>query len=187
MLVTKLGQCIRFDENDVRPTGRATMGVIGVNLSEGDSVVGMQLHTQGESLLFVSERGMGKRTLMDEFTIQHRGGKGVRCYKITDKTGKLVGVKAVNPEHEIMIITTEGIIIRIAVDDISVLGRSTSGVKLINLSDENISVASFAKVRESMNSEKEISEMEQELSEEMNDDSPSIPEELIETSDEETV
>ena len=169
ILVTKLGQCIRFDENDVRPTGRATMGVIGVNLSEGDSVVGMQLHTQGESLLFVSERGMGKRTVMDEFTIQHRGGKGVRCYKITDKTGRLVGVKAVNPGQEIMIITTEGIIIRIAVDDISELGRSTSGVKLINLSNEDITVASFAKVRESMNSDQELSELEEELNNEATD------------------
>ena len=174
ILVTKHGQCIRFDENDVRPTGRATMGVIGINLSDNDSVVGMQLHTQGEALLFVSERGMGKRTNMDEFTIQHRGGKGVRCYKITDKTGNLVGVKAVNPENEIMIITTEGIIIRLEVDGISVLGRSTSGVKLINLKDDTISVASVAKVREKMNSEEVVNELEKELEEDVDGDESTV-------------
>jgi DNA gyrase subunit A len=184
-LVTKKGQCIRFDENDVRPTGRATMGVIGVNLSEDDSVIGMQLHTQGEALLFVSERGMGKRTSLDEFSVQHRGGKGVRCYKITDKTGDLVGVKAVNPENEVMIITTEGIIIRIEVDGISMLGRSTSGVKLMNLKDDSISVAGMAKVREKMNSEEVVSELEKELEAEAKDGGKVI--EVIEEDDDEII
>ena len=141
--------CIRFSESDVRPTGRTSMGVIGINLSDQDEVVGMQLHTQGSHLLFVSENGLGKRTSLDEFTVQHRGGKGVKCYKITGKTGNLVGVKAVNNDNEIMLITTEGIIIRTMCDQISELGRITSGVKLINIDkDSDVRVASIAKVRE---------------------------------------
>lgn len=147
ILVTKYGQCIRFDVNDVRSTGRVSMGVRGINLGDGDEVIGMQLNTQGDYLLIVSENGMGKRTPMGEFTSQNRVGKGVKCYKITEKTGNVVGVKAVNEENEIMMITTEGIIIRISCSDISILGRITSGVKLMNL-DENVSVASIAKVRE---------------------------------------
>ena len=148
-LVTKFGMCIRFKETDVRPTGRTSMGVIGVNLTDQDEVVGMQLHTQGSHLLIVSEYGMGKRTALEEFGIQHRGGKGVKCYKITEKTGNIVGVKAVNEDNEIMLITTEGIIIRTMCDQISELGRITSGVKLMNLDkDSDVKVASIAKVRE---------------------------------------
>lgn len=147
ILVTKYGQCIRFHEKDVRSTGRVSMGVIGMNLSDDDEVVGMQLHTQGDYLLIVSEKGLGKCTRMEEFTTQNRGGKGVKCYKITEKTGNVIGVKAVYADNEVMMITTEGIIIRIKVDSISILGRITSGVKLINL-DEDITVASIAKVRE---------------------------------------
>ena len=148
-LVTKYGMCIRFSESDVRPTGRASMGVIGINLSDQDEVVGMQLHTQGSHMLFVSEYGLGKRTALEEFTVQHRGGKGVKCYKITGKTGNLVGVKAVNDDNEIMLITTEGIIIRTMCHQISELGRITSGVKLINIDkDSDVKVASIAKVRE---------------------------------------
>lgn len=146
-LVTKYGQCIRFHETDVRKTGRTSMGVIGMNLSDGDEVVGMQMESQGESLMIVSEKGLGKCTLISEFTAQNRGGKGVKCYKITEKTGNIIGVKAVNQENEVMLITTEGIIIRIKVADTALLGRITSGVKLINL-DENVKVASIAKVRE---------------------------------------
>ena len=146
-LVTKYGQCIRFHETDVRSTGRVSMGVIGMSLTDGDEVVGMQLNTQGEHLLIVSERGLGKRTSLDEFTAQNRGGKGVKCYKITEKTGNLVGVKAVNDDNEIMIINTEGIIIRMKVSDISILGRVTSGVKLINMEDD-VTVASITKVKE---------------------------------------
>ena len=146
-LVTKYGQCIRFKETDVRKTGRTSMGVIGMNLTDGDEVVGMQMESQGDSLMIVSEKGLGKCTLISEFTTQNRGGKGVKCYKITEKTGKIVGVKAVNHDNEIMLITTEGIIIRIKVADTALLGRITSGVKLINL-DENVTVASIAKVRE---------------------------------------
>ncbi len=149
LLITKHGQCIRFHEKDVRPTGRTSMGVIGMNLTDEDEIIGMQLNTQGDYLLIVSENGMGKRTFMNEFTTQHRGGKGVKCYKVTDKTGYVVGVKAVNNENEIMIITIEGIIIRLNVDNISILGRITSGVKLINMEDD-ITVASIAKVRESI-------------------------------------
>ena len=147
ILVTKYGQCIRFSDTDVRSTGRVSMGVRGINLSDGDEIIGMQLNTQGDYLLFVSEKGMGKRTSMSEFTTQNRGGKGVKCYKITEKTGNVIGVKAVNEDNEIMMITIEGIIIRISCSDISILGRITSGVKLMNL-DENVSVASIAKVRE---------------------------------------
>ena len=146
-LVTKFGMCIRFRETDVRATGRASMGVIGMTLTDGDEVVGMQLDHQGKSLLIVSEQGMGKRTSLEEFTLQHRGGKGVKCYKITEKTGDVVGVKAVNDEHEIMMITTEGIIIQIRMEDVPILGRITSGVKLINL-DPGVKVAQIAKVRE---------------------------------------
>ena len=149
-LVSKFGQCIRFRETDVRPTGRVSMGVRGMNLDDEDEVIGMQMDTQGDKLLFVSEMGMGKRTSIDEFTCQNRGGKGVRCYRINDKTGNLVGMKAVQDHYEIMIITTEGIIIRLKVSDISVLGRNTSGVKLMNINPESdVRVASIAKVRES--------------------------------------
>ena len=158
LLVTKYGQCIRFKETDVRSTGRTSMGVRGMNLSDRDEVIGMQLDSQGSELLFVSEKGMGKRTDMDEFTPQNRGGKGVKCYKITEKTGNVVGVKAVNEEDEIMIINTEGIIIRMKCEGISVLGRITSGVKLINLKDKDI-VASIAKVRKG---DEDDSEEEQE-------------------------
>ena len=151
-LVTKYGQCIRFKEKDVRSTGRASMGVIGINLAYDDEIIGMQLHTQGSHLLFVSENGLGKRTSIDEFSVQHRGGKGVKCYKITEKTGNLVGVKAVNEDNEIMIITTEGIIIRTMCEQISEVGRVASGVKLMDIDTKsNVKVASIAKVRESNN------------------------------------
>lgn len=146
-LVTKYGMCIRFKETDVRNTGRTSMGVIGMTLTDNDEVVGMQLDHQGDSLLIVSENGMGKRTELGEFTVQHRGGKGVKCYKVTDKTGYVVGVKAVTDENEIMMITTEGIIIQIRMEEVSLLGRITSGVKLINL-DDGVTVAQIAKVRE---------------------------------------
>ena len=151
-LVTKYGQCIRFHETDVRSTGRVSMGVIGINLQAGDEVVGMQLHSQGQYLLTVSEKGMGKLTPVDEFTAQNRGGKGVKCYKILEKTGNVVGVKILDQENEIMMINTEGIIIQMPCDNISVLSRVTSGVKLMNL-EEGVSVASVAKVRNSGNTE----------------------------------
>ena len=170
ILVTKYGQCIRFKETDVRSTGRVSMGVRGINLLDGDEVVAMQLNTQGYYLLVVSENGMGKRTSISEFTCQNRGGKGVKCYKITEKTGNVIGAKAVNEENEIMMITTEGIIIRLQCSDISILGRITSGVKLINLS-EGVTVASFAKVREKDEdkAEKESSE-DTENTEEISED-----------------
>ncbi len=166
ILVTKDGQCIRFKETDVRSTGRNSMGVRGMNLCDGDEVVAMQLNSQGYYLLVVSENGMGKRTCISEFTCQNRGGKGVKCYKITEKTGNVVGAKAVNEENEIMIITTEGIIIRLQCSDISILGRITSGVKLMNLTD-GITVASVAKVREK---EEEKQEGEQINEENLQDD-----------------
>lgn len=146
-LFTKFGQCIRFKETDVRSTGRTTMGVIGMNLAPDDVVIAMQLASQGDSVMIVSENGLGKCTLIDEFTAQNRGGKGVKCYKITEKSGNLVGVKSVSKDDEIMLITTEGIIIRMQVNDTTLLGRVTTGVKLINLSD-GIKVASIAKVVE---------------------------------------
>ena len=147
ILVTKFGQCIRFKETDVRVTGRVSMGVRGINLMEEDEVIGMQLTCQGDYLLIVSEKGLGKRTSVGEFTRQNRGGKGVKCYKITEKTGNVIGVKAVNSDNEIMLITTGGIIIRLECRDISILGRITSGVKLMDLKDD-ITVASIAKVRD---------------------------------------
>ena len=162
LMVTKQGMCIRFNETDVRSTGRTSQGVIGMNLSEGDEVIGMQMDTQGKDLLIVTEKGMGKRTLMEEFTPQRRGGKGVKCYKVNDKTGNVIGFKAVNDDNEIMLITTEGIVIRLECDTISELGRITSGVKLIRLDEENdITVASIAKVRDK-SPEESIAEFEAE-------------------------
>lgn len=161
ILVTKYGQCIRFKETDVRVTGRVSMGVRGINLVDNDEVVGMQMSSQGDYLLIVSENGMGKRTAVSEFSVQLRGGKGVKCYKITEKTGNVVGVKAVNEENEIMLITTEGIIIRLQCSGISILGRITSGVKLMDMA-ENISVASIAKVREKKEENAEETEVETE-------------------------
>ncbi len=148
-LVTKKGQCIRFLEKDVRVTGRVSIGVIGMKLNDDDHVVGMQIDSQGPKLLIVSENGMGKRTPIEEFTPQRRGGKGVLCYKITEKTGDIVGAKLVQDDHDLLLITTEGIVIRISVNDISVIGRNTSGVKLMNIDqDSDIMVASIAKVRD---------------------------------------
>ena len=170
-LVTKYGMCIRFKETDVRATGRSSMGVIGMSLGDGDEIIGMQLDHQGDSLLIVSENGMGKRTYLDEFTVQKRGGKGVKCYKITEKTGYVIGLKAVNDDHEIMMITTGGIIIQIPMEDVSTLGRITSGVKLINL-DDGVSVAQIAKVRE------KVSDGDQEF-ENIDDAMEDIPEEEI--------
>lgn len=152
MMVTKLGMCIRFKATDVRPTGRSAMGVIGMNLMDTDEVVGVQLNTQGDTMLIVSENGMGKKTDISEYAVQHRGGKGVKCYKITEKTGNVIGAKAVDDTREVMLITTEGIIIRLACRDISTLGRITSGVKLINL-DDNVKVATVSKVRKSPSSD----------------------------------
>ena len=157
ILATKYGQCIRFHETDERPTGRTSMGVRGMNLTDHDEVIGMQLDSQGSHLLIVSEKGMGKRTAMEEFSPQNRGGKGVKCYKITEKTGNVVGIKAVDEEDEIMVINTEGIVIRMRCSSISILGRITSGVKLINL-QENDKVASIAKVRQGDEEEEEASE-----------------------------
>ncbi len=171
-LVTKQGMCVRFKETDLRATGRTSMGVIGMNLGKDDEIVGMQLDHQGDSLFIVSENGMGKRTLLDEFTVQRRGGKGIKCYKITDKTGYVVGVKAVNDEHEIMMITTGGVIIQIRMEDVSTLGRIASGVKLINL-DEGVTVAQIAKVRE------KISDGDKEF-EDLDDAMEEIPEEDFE-------
>ena len=159
-MITKYGQCIRFNESDVRPTGRTSMGVRGMNLVDSDEVIGMQIDSQGTDLLIVSEYGMGKRTSIDEFTAQNRGGKGVKCYKITEKTGNVVGVKAVDEDNEIMIINTEGIIIRMKCDGISELGRVTSGVKLINL-PEGDKVACIAKVRRGDESEDDLVEPEE--------------------------
>jgi DNA gyrase subunit A len=164
-LVTKYGMCIRFKETDVRKTGRSAMGVIGMNLTDGDEIVGMQLDHQGDSLLIVSEKGMGKRTVLDEFHVQKRGGRGVKCYKITEKTGYVLGVKAVTDEHEIMMITTEGIIIQISMKDVNTYGRITSGVKLINLNN-NVLLAKIAKVREKVNESGEVEAIDYETTEE---------------------
>ena len=171
-LITKYGMCIRFKETDVRAMGRVAMGVIGMNLDDGDEIIGMQLNTQGSALLIVSEMGMGKRTLLDEFTVQKRGGKGVKCYRITEKTGNVVGIKAVNDDHEIMMITTEGVIIQIPVGEISTYSRNTSGVKLINLDGENVRVAKIAKVREKLSDgTQEFEDVEEALDNVVDEDS----------------
>ena len=168
LLITKMGQCIRFHEEDVRATGRNTMGVIGMKLMPGDEVVAMQMNTQGDSILLVSEYGMGKRTRIDEFSPQFRGGKGIKCYKITEKTGNLVGAKAVNDENEIMLITTEGIIIQMMVNEISTLGRVASGVKLMDLDPtKDVVIASMAKVRKPI---EEITEENEESAQETEDE-----------------
>ena len=181
LLVTKYGQCIRFNEKDVRSTGRVSMGVRGMNLSDNDEIIGMQMSSQGKDMLIVSEKGMGKRTSMEEFTKQNRGGKGVKCYKITEKTGNVVGMKAVDEESEIMIINTEGIVIRMQCSDISQYGRITSGVKLINLPEKE-RVASVAKVR---TASAEIDGEEVEIKEE--DDSPENTSEIIVDNSEDNV
>ena len=181
LLVTKYGQCIRFNEKDVRSTGRVSMGVRGMNLSDNDEIIGMQMSSQGKDMLIVSEKGMGKRTSMEEFTKQNRGGKGVKCYKITAVTGNVVGMKAVDEESEIMIINTEGIVIRMKCSDISQYGRITSGVKLINLPEKE-KVASVAKVR---TASAEIDGEEVEIKEE--DDSPENTSEIIVDNSEDNV
>ena len=181
LLVTKYGQCIRFNEKDVRSTGRVSMGVRGMNLSDNDEIIGMQMSSQGKDMLIVSEKGMGKRTSMEEFTKQNRGGKGVKCYKITEKTGNVVGMKAVDEESEIMINNTEGIVIRMKCSDISQYGRITSGVKLINLPEKE-KVASVAKVR---TASAEIDGEEVEIKEE--DDSPENTSEIIVDNSEDNV
>ena len=167
-LVTKQGMCIRFKETDVRKTGRSSIGVIGMNLNPDDEIVGMQLDHQGDSLLIVSENGMGKRTYLEEFHVQNRGGKGVKCYKITEKTGEVVGVKAVTDEHEIMMITDAGIIIQLRMEDIPTHGRITSGVKMINL-DEEVKVAKIAKVREKVTEDGQEIDLD-DVSDEISDD-----------------
>ena len=163
-LITRYGMCIHFKDTDVRPTGRTSMGVIGMNLDDGDEVVGMQLKSQGDSLLIVTENGMGKRTDISEFTLQRRGGKGLKCYKITERTGYVIGVKSVNEDHEVMLITDKGIIIQIRANDVSNIGRITMGVKIMNL-DINSKIVKIAKVRDKIEGE-EIAEEVTEASEE---------------------
>jgi len=159
-MVSKNGMCIRFRDTDIRSTGRSSMGVRGMNLDHEDEVVGMQMNTQGEKLLIVTEKGMGKKTPINDFTLQRRGGKGLKCYKVTEKTGKVIGVKAVNEDHEVMLITTEGIIIQLRCEDISTYGRITSGVKLINLK-EGEAVKKIAKVRQTEKNSTETEEAEE--------------------------
>ena len=186
-MVTRNGMCIRFKDTDIRSTGRSSMGVIGMNLEHGDEIVGMQLNTQGEKLLIVTEKGMGKKTDISEFHVQRRGGKGLKCYKITEKTGNVMGVKAVNDNHEIMMITTEGIIIQLRCDEISTYSRVTSGVKLINIK-EGVTVAKIAKVRDEAMSSNEGNEDEIEeapLSESTESEKSEESEESEETGDNE--
>lgn len=185
LLVTKYGMCIHFSEKDVRKTGRTSMGVIGMTLEHGDEIVGMQMNTQGEALLIVSENGMGKRTDILEFKMQKRGGKGIKCYKINDKTGYVIGIKAVNDDHEIMMITNEGIIIQFPVNTVSKIGRNTSGVKLMNIdSDENVKVAKIAKVRENP---KDTEDVTIRLTEDNIKENKEIEVDMDESSTEETI
>ena len=169
-LATKFGMSIRFKETDARITGRVSYGVIGMKLDEGDEVVGMQMASQGEYMLVVSEKGYGKRTRISEFKLQLRGGKGLLCYNVTEKTGNLVGMKLLDDGRDIMLITNEGILIRMSVDDISVIGRNTSGVKLMSIdADSNVRVASIAKVRESSRQDEKDENVEDPESEENED------------------
>ena len=155
-LATKFGMSIRFKETDARITGRVSYGVIGMKLDEDDEVIGMQMASQGEYMLVASEKGYGKRTRISEFKLQLRGGKGLLCYNVTEKTGNLVGMKLLDDGRDIMLITNEGILIRMGVDDISIIGRNTSGVKLMSIdADSNVRVASIAKVRESSRQDEE--------------------------------
>ena len=150
MIGTRNGMAIRFNESDVRVTGRSSMGVRGISLDADDEVIGMQKLSQGDYVLVVSEKGMGKLTHADEFKAQKRGGKGLHCYRITEKTGKLVGFKLTSKEREIMLITNEGVIIRMSLKDAKDIGRNTSGVKFMNIDpDSDTVIASIAKVRES--------------------------------------
>ena len=176
-IITKQGMCIRFKETGVRATGRSAMGVIGINLEADDEVVGMQIDSQGDSLLIVSENGYGKRTKLEEFKVQHRGGKGVKCYKIMEKTGDVVGVKAVTDEHEIMMITSQGVIIQLRMEDINILSRITSGVKMISL-DKGVKVAKIAKVREKITDGENDYDVD-ELPEDTDDEEVIIPEPII--------
>ena len=153
IMISHLGQCIRFDENDARATGRVSMGVKGMNLADGDSVIGMQVAEENGELLFVSEMGMGKKTAMSEFKDQNRGGKGIRCYRVNAKTGNLAGVKVYKEGYELMLITTEGTVIRMKTDTIPVLGRDTSGVKLMQVDQENVKVSSIELIEESKEEE----------------------------------
>ena len=146
-LITKYGKCIHFKDTDVRPTGRNSMGVIGMNLEDGDEIIGMQLKSQGDSLLIVTENGLGKRTDISEFTLQRRGGKGLKCYKVNGKTGYVIGVKSVTDDHEVMLITNKGVIIQIRANDVSNIGRITMGVKIMNL-DAGSKIVKIAKVRD---------------------------------------
>ena len=153
IMISHLGQCIRFDENDARATGRVSMGVKGMNLADGDSVIGMQVAEENGELLFVSEMGMGKKTAMSEFKDQNRGGKGIRCYRVNAKTGNLAGVRVYKEGYELMLITTEGTVIRMKTDTIPVLGRDTSGVKLMQVDQENVKVSSIELIEESKEEE----------------------------------
>ena len=178
ILITKKGMCIRFPEKEARIVGRASIGVRGINLMEGDEVVAMQLNTQGSAIVFATEFGMGKRTDVNEFSTQHRGGKGVKCYKITDKTGDIVGAKCLDEDREIMLITNEGVIIRMNISDMRVLGRITSGVKLMDIDkDSDTRIASIAKVREDIEPEGEKTGDQEADEAGVKDQNPEPPEE----------
>ena len=166
-MVSKHGMCIRFHETDVRVTGRVSMGVIGMRIDEDDQIVGMQLESQGEDLLVASEYGYGKRTPITEFRAQNRGGRGVLCYRIVEKTGNLIGAKIVDDSREIMLMTNEGVLIQMTVEGISLIGRNTSGVKLMDIDRENgITVAGIAKVRTSDDTDDDMIEPQEESGEE---------------------
>ncbi|MDO4528838.1 MAG: DNA gyrase subunit A [Lachnospiraceae bacterium] len=147
ILITKGGKSIRFNEEEVRATGRSSMGVTGMKLSAGDEVITLALDVQGDDILFATENGMGKRTKFEEFKAQHRGGMGVLCYKVTERTGQLVAASAVNDGDQIMLITNGGIVMRTSVDSVSVIGRNTQGVKIISIDkDSEVKLAGMARL-----------------------------------------
>ncbi|MGI6072895.1 MAG: DNA gyrase subunit A [Lachnospiraceae bacterium] len=182
LMISKKGKAIRFAESEVRPTGRDSMGVTGMRLSNTsrqeaeaeDEVIAMIMDIQGEYILFATENGMGKRTKIEEFSNQHRGGMGVICYKITSKTGDLIEAKAVKDGDQIMLITSEGIIIRTSTEDVSIIGRNTSGVKLINVDGDDVKVTGMARlakedIPEEEDFEEETETLEEEDSEKVED------------------
>ena len=148
VLVTEKGLCITFDEKDVRPVGRSAQGVLGIRLDEDDTVIGMESilsNNKGVTLLAITENGFGKRTELDEYRVQNRGGRGVITYKITPKTGNIVGIRMAKEDDDVMLITNSGTIIRINVKDVSILGRATQGVTLMR-TNENEKVVSIETV-----------------------------------------
>jgi DNA gyrase subunit A len=173
MIATKGGKCIRFPEEKVRAVGRSSIGVRGVDLSDGDEVIGMIVvnDIQNETVLVVSEKGYGKRTAVEDYRITNRGGKGVITLNITEKTGNLIAIQSVTDEDGLMIINKSGVAIRMGMDDLRVMGRNTQGVRMINLKN-NDEIAAVAKVMMDKEVEEETEETVENIDEETQNQAP---------------